>query len=561
MPASKSSNPLDSAVIRRLLGAAGPQSLAGGLILAALGGAAQAVAWPKLNVWFLTFLGPVFLWRAIYGQKPKRAFLLGWVYGLALGFFSVSWLGGVMSGYGGLGAIGGTVILLILVAYLALYQAIWALFAAPLTVRPPIMDGRIISPALWAAILWTGLDFLKNTIFTGFNWTPLAGGLAAVPILIGGADLVGIYGLTLWVALTAFLAASATVYFPHPKAALIKFIVALLLLGAQIGYGKVTFDHYEGERTKAQIRNIAVLQPSIPQDRKWNPTFRKEILDRFVWLLKKSAAENPWLTVWSETAAPFLYGWDQVETVWLDRIIDQAGGEGRSMLVGVAAFEYDENGSLKLHNRAWLTGPDGTLGRYDKTHLVPFGEYVPLAETLPFLKYPFMQGLLGAAGTYSPGSGPTRLVIDQIPFGVLICFESIFPYQARDKVKLGSEFLVVTTNDSWFGLTAAPAQHLLHSVIRAVETRRPLVRAANNGMSALIAPSGLILNSSKLNDVDAYLFPMPLPAEPKTTLFVRGGHYLAPSCALVTACYAFYRFLKHRRSRSNKASGRSLAKR
>jgi apolipoprotein N-acyltransferase len=450
-----------------------------------------------------------------------------------------------MSGYGGLGDFGGLAVLLLLTAYLALFPAIWALVCAPLTTKAPTMNAKIIVPALMAAIMWTGLDFWKNLLLTGFNWTPLAGGLAEIPLLIGPADLIGIYGLTLPIALISILLASIFTFRENPKATLIKLTLAILLLAAQVGYGVFSYNKYESEVNIAQTYQVNVLQPSVPQDQKWDPIFRRDILSRFDQLIGEAKKGDPWLIIWPETAAPFIYGLDQVETHWLDSVIAEANSAGHTMLVGLATFDYDSEGNFRLLNRSWLLGPKGSLGRYDKTHLVPFGEYIPLADILPFLKWPFMQGLLGAVGTYSPGHGPTKLVHDNIPFGVMICFESLFPYQGRDRALLGARFLTVTTNDAWFGLSDAPDQHLTHSVIRAVETRLPLVRAANNGISALISPSGRIVTKSPQNQIKTYSLALPILPESKLTLFVRGGYYLAPICGILTIALALVEWAKY----------------
>jgi apolipoprotein N-acyltransferase len=172
------------------------------LLLAVLGGILQTLSWPWPGLWPLCFVALVPLILAVDGQNGRRAFLLGWVYGLSLSLASLPWLAEVLANYGGLGPVLGWVILGLLAAFLALYQA---LFGWLITICIP-------SPFWWAlggSVAWCGLDWLKNWVFTGFNWTPLAGPLALSPELGQAADLVGFYGLGFWVALINFFLAIA----------------------------------------------------------------------------------------------------------------------------------------------------------------------------------------------------------------------------------------------------------------------------------------------------------------------------------------------------------------
>jgi apolipoprotein N-acyltransferase len=526
-----------------------PVKLPLGLGLAIVGGLCQTLAWPKFNLWPLTFLCLIPLWRAIFGQTFKRAFLFGWVYGLSLGLSSFYWLAEVMGGYGGLGPIGGLTILLILAAFLALYQAVWAGLMAGYTTKEAPLDSRLAAVPLLGAFLWTGLDYLKNYVLTGFNWTPLAGGLSGSLEFIGAADLIGIYALTFPVALISILLAQLIIVRARPWHALAAVISALVIALALFGYGRYRLNLYDQRANSDQAldntieKTIAFIQASVPQDQKWDPKFRDQILSRFDYLLNQASKAKPWLVIWPETAVPFIYGLDAIETNWLDQTITRYK---LPMLVGLASGDYDPDGTLRLHNRAWLIDGFKVIGSYDKTHLVPFGEYIPLADVLPILKWPFLKGLLGAAGTYSPGHKKPVMIYDGIQLGQMICFESIFPYLSYERAREGSDLLVVTTNDAWFGLTMAPDQHLAHSVMRVVETRLPLVRAANNGISAVIAPTGRILNRSTQNEIQTYVWPVKILKDSPKTIFSRGGHLVAPLLGLSTLIFALLKFYQYR---------------
>jgi apolipoprotein N-acyltransferase len=450
---------------------------------------------------------------------------------LALGLLSFYWLGQVMAGYGGLGA-GGNLVLLLLAAFLALHQGIWAWLMAPLAWR----SSRPWLLALLGAGLWVGLDHLKNWAFTGFNWSPLAVGLAREPRLMGAADLIGLYGLGLPLA-----AISGWLAFFNPKKPKSLALVGLALgtLGLMWLYGQSSLARWTEIARQGPEKKIVILQASVEQERKWDVAYRDLILARYQILTERANATQPWLVIWPETAAPFSYGLDEAETTWLNQLLAQ---NPQPALVGVTRLELGSD-QPRLHNRAWLMRESGPGPYYDKQHLVPFGEYVPLAEELPFLKWPFFQGVLGAAGTYSPGRPQAPIVHDGVQLGVMICFESIFPYMARETVLNGAQLLVVTTNDAWFGDSWAPEQHLYQAAWRAVENRRPLIRAANNGISAQILPSGRILDRTGHNEVGAYIYLVSLLPEDSRglTLFTRFGHYLSPLLALLASALTLVR--------------------
>jgi apolipoprotein N-acyltransferase len=517
-----------------------------GLILAASGGFLETLAFPAPALWYLSFVCLMPLYLAILGQPGPRAFFFGWVFGLSLGLASFSWLYDVMSGYGGLGPVGGSLVLFVLAAYLALYHALWAYLVAPFS-----MEGRgALWMPLYGAALWVGMEWLKNWGFTGFNWTPLAGALASFPKFLGAADLVGVYGLSLGlVAINAYFLLALRKALRDPKTAAISLFLGAAIFAAISLYGLNSFRRSEEALARAQTRQTAVIQASVEQEFKWDRNFRDEILSRYTILAKQAAQEKPWLIIWPETAAPFVFGEAPYETVWLSYLLQEVG---QPMLVGLTAPDPDHNfeGEARTVNRAWLLGPsslpDFKDPYYDKRHLVPFGEFVPLIDELPFLKSAFLSGVLGAAGRFSPGRKVPPIVFDGVTLGMLICFESTFPHMARERALEGAKVLTVTTNDAWFGLSWAPTQHLNHSVMRAVETRRPLIRAANNGISGLISPSGRILAQSAMNEAKVFVYPLPIiqDEDKALTFFVRKGWILAPAAALLFGLCLFLRLAR-----------------
>jgi apolipoprotein N-acyltransferase len=238
----------------------------------------------------------------------------------------------------------------------------------------------------------------------------------------------------------------------------------------------------------------SIVQGNIRQDLKWDPAFQKSAIDTYRDLTLKAVRDgSPDLVVWPETAVPFYFGRDERLT---GELIDFQRGLGAYLLFGAITVKETapEEGGKKLANSAIMLDPDGAVTyMYDKIHLVPFGEYVPLKRVLFFV-----DRLAYGIGEYYSGR---KYVKGETPFGrfgTLICYEIIFPGLARKFYKDGGDFMVTITNDAWFGRTSGPYQHWSMAVLRAVENRKPVIRAANTGVSGFIDSRGRILQSSPI---------------------------------------------------------------
>lgn len=521
------------------------KSLLPPLMLAVLGGVLQTLSWPSPGLWPLSFVALTPLILAVDGQSGRRAFALGWVYGLSQALSSLPWIADVLSGYGGLGLFLGWLTTFLMCAVLAVYPALFGW----------IITMRVNGPAVWiiiGSIAWCGLDWLKNWVFTGFNWTPLAGPLVLSPQMGQAADLFGFYGLGFFVALVNFLLA-ASIFKRRdgcPKRGGPYLAAALALILAGYAYGYLQFQRWDKAAESFPVVTVVAVQPSTEQTYKWDEAHRRRLLAKSAALAGEAAAQRPWLTIWPETALPFIFEHDYEESEWLRTLSRETGGYSLFGLAGVSGFWPEQ----KLHNRMILFHDGEPEAYYDKTHLVPFGEYVPF-EDWEVVRWFFEQGLLGAAGQYDPGGktppvevprNPEDPDTDGVRLGVLICFESIFPYLGRQRVLEGAELLIVPTNDGWFGRSRAPEQHLYQSVMRAIETRRPLARVGNTGISAVIHPSGFIAWAGELYGVGAYPLPTPLPGREHlvTTFFVAWGYLLAPLMAVLTVILAGIRFFR-----------------
>jgi len=277
---------------------------------------------------------------------------------------------------------------------------------------------------------------------------------------------------------------------------------------------------------------VAVIQGNIDQSKKWDPAFQQETLKRYQDLSDAAAAQKPRqdLLVWPETAAPFFYGVDERLSQQLDDIVRKIG---EALLFGSPGVTM-QNGEAQLQNRAYLLSPEAVpLGFYAKEHLVPFGEYVPLQSILFFVHH-----LVQAAGDFVPGHNPSPLTLGNQRFGVLICYEGIFPELARRTVLRGASSLVNITNDAWYGKTSAPYQHLEIESWRSIECRTPLIRAANTGISAIIDATGKFYGSIPL-DEQGYLVATVHPFH-KLTIYVKWGDFFAMICILTTVAGLLY---------------------
>ncbi len=452
-------------------------------LLALLSGALYALSFPRAGLWPLAWIAFIPLFLACRHKDPGRAFRVGFVAGLG-GFGALLyWLNIVMTRYGHLPVVISLLLFLLMVAYLALYPAATLYITRWAEIRG-------VSPLLVFPLAWTSLEYLRSLALTGFPWGTIGYSQYTVIPLIQIADITGVYGPSFLIALAntvLFLALrrgvrGATYRWPVAGATLL-----ILLLAGTLWYG---FHRLHQSPDGATLK-VALIQGNIPQDVKWDPAFQEATVKIYERLTRQAAAAGPLdLIVWPESAAPFFV---QEEPQLSARIGTLAREATCGMIVGSPALERDGD-RMRYLNSAFFFTPTGQVGpRSDKIHLVPFGEYVPLARLLPFV-HKMVEGI----GDFVPGSKFVTFPTGKGDAGVLICYEGIFPELARGYIRQGSRFLVNITNDAWFGRSSAPWQHLSMYAFRAVENRVPVVRAANTGISSLIDSTGRIADTTPL---------------------------------------------------------------
>jgi apolipoprotein N-acyltransferase len=456
------------------------------LFWALLSGVLLFLSFPKFGSGLFAWIAFIPLLFVL--QSKGQGFLAGFVTGFTAYIGIIYWIVHVVVHYGYLPIPVGIAVMLLLAAYLALYVA---LFAAGVV----YFRERGVSPILAAPLLWTALEYAKSHLMTGFPWENLGYSQYATLRLIQSADIAGVFGLSFVIVLINVVLFNLFRYWQSSKERrgpgrriAAEVAAGCLVVVALFGYGQYRIGDMERSIAQAPRMPVSLIQGNIDQNIKWRPAFQEETVRIYKTLTQQAAPSAGGLVVWPETATPFFFQDQhdlQREVASLPRLT------GDWLLFGSPSYDRD-GAALVFLNSAFLLSPDGlTAGRYDKVHLVPYGEYVPLRRF-----FPFINKLVEGIGDFRSGPGyePLTLTGGDRPrkLGVLICYEGILPEAGRAYRRLGAEILVNITNDAWFGNTSAPYQHLSMATFRAVENRLYLVRAANTGVSAIIAPSGRI---------------------------------------------------------------------
>jgi apolipoprotein N-acyltransferase len=435
-------------------------------LLAAGAGVALALALPGPGLVPLVLVVPGLLRRALSGARGWRAFRIGWLAGFAQWVVAVAWVYIVLHRYGHLRAVLAVLAVVLMAAILGLTWAIAGWTAS----RVPEGWRIVMLPLAIAAF-----EELQRFPPWIFPWNPVAAALTPVPVLLAPLPVTGAIGLSL----LTLLAGSSLDALLEPAlrraGALWLGVTTFLWVGAAVPAPAF--------RPSGPPVKVAALQPNVPLEARWNPANETRI-ENTVWQLSREAADDKagWI-VWPESAVP--------------RILERDGAFRREveafarkhdvwMLLGSIGFGKSDD---EYFNSVYAVSPAGLLPwRYDKIHLVPFGEYVPLVGRIAALR-----ALVREVGSFTPGTHALPLPGPAGPTGVAVCYEVAYPSLYASEVARGARVLATITNDGWYGDSAAPRQHLALAILRAGEARRYLVRAANTGISAVIDPYGRIV--------------------------------------------------------------------
>lgn len=501
------------------------------LLLAVSSAVLLILSFPNFEISFLAWFAFVPLFFAVRNSSPARSFLFSYIAGAAFFGGVLYWLTYVTKlGY------------LVLVLYLALFFGFFGLFTR-LFLRK-LSDSRPLLLCAALPALWVSLEFLRGILLTGFPWCLLGYSQYKHPLLIQIADITGAYGVSFIIVMANFVLYLFLEAVLRPKGARPGFAagtvpvsaaIACVIAVFYIGYGYISLQGHEvgGD---ANLR-LAVVQGNIEQFKKWDPLYRDYILDTYEGLTKDAAQGSPDLIIWPETAIPGFIDNDNTG-LRLRKILRETAVP---LFSGAVTYESDAEKDY-FFNSAALISPDGEISqKYDKIHLVPLGEYIPFEARIPF----FRGSLNVEIGDYTAGNKFTTFDIEKdgkrYKYAALICFEDIFPDLARRFAGEGADFLVNITNDAWFLESPEQLQHAQASVFRAVENRRSVIRAANNGLSCYISPKGTIeekisADNGNIHKAGFRIFEIkPVKGKSPYTIF---GDAFAYLCFLVAAgCY------------------------
>jgi len=454
------------------------------ILLSLLSGILLILSFPNFDLEFLAWFALVPLFYSIEGKGLRLSFELGFLTGIITFLGILYWIIVAVHTYGNIPLIPSGFILLLLVAYLSLFIGVFTYLTRFIQIRSGLQT------MLFTPLLWVALEYLRSQLLTGFPWADLGYSQYLNLPFIQIADITGVYGPSFVIVLVNATLFGILRQWPKKIFLVKEMIFTGLIILSLLIYGHLKMVVVERHVNQNSPLKIGLAQGNIDQSVKWDQSFQIETLEIYKKLSYTVAKKKPDLIIWPETATPFFF---QDADEYQLFILDIPKKTDAFLLFGAPSYKIEKR-RVVHYNSAYLVSPSGELvGKYDKIHLVPFGEYVPMQHLLFFI------GSLGEGiGDFKPGKEIFNFSLPQGKFGVLICFEIIFPDLCRRFVKGDANFLVTITNDAWFGRTSAPYQHFSMATFRAVENRVFVARAANTGISGFIDPTGKILKKGRI---------------------------------------------------------------
>lgn len=438
-----------------------------GPALAATGGILWALCFQRVPLTWASWLALVPL--VLLARHPRGGLLSG-LFGLSYWMVAIWWIAPTLQVFGGLPTALSWALLAVLAAYLALY-----------TLAFGWLTHRLWRRGGWALVLgapaaWVVLEWLRGWLLTGFPWNLAAYAWAEMPGALELTAWVGSWGVSF---LLLFVNTALALAWVRRRwtAGAAAVLAALCVLAVAARWAAPASPRLPWD-APAPERPVRILQPNIPNLTQYDQRVAVENLEK-VLAQSRRACRDGALLVWPESAAwPFTLD----GSPRLRQALDELTARGCSVLVNTPTSEAGED-----FNSIVLVGRGGPQARYDKRHLVPYGEYVPLRELLPFIGT-----VARAAGDFTAAEEVRLLPWGRERLGAAICFEIVFPGEVAATVRRGATVLVTVTNDAWYGNTSAPWQHFRAARFRAAETHRPLLRAAITGVSGTVSPAGEI---------------------------------------------------------------------
>jgi apolipoprotein N-acyltransferase len=492
----------------------------------AISGLLLVLSFPPVDIYPFAFIALAPFLIIIHRLSGKEAFKAGFFMGLVYFFGTTYWIYHSMHYYGGMGLVLSLIIVFALACYLALYPALFS-WIFSVRMKNSRLPSLILAPALWVS-----LEYLRSYFITGFPWSTLGYSQWKFLSLIQVADITGVYGVSFIV--VGVNAAIADYFilkrrmremplFPtsYTFVTLIGFVLGLVFV---FSYGFFRMSQpIPGAPLKA-----SVVQGNIDQAKKWDVRFQDEVLTTYEKLTTGAFLENPQLIVWPESSLPFPL--DERDPR-LAQVKQLEAASGTPLIVGAIREKPEKPGAYA--NSAALIDAGNISYVYDKIHLVPFGEYIPMRRVLFFVNK-----LSDAIGQYEPGATYRRGAIKQGQFATLVCYEIVFPGLVRKFFRDGGDFIVTITNDAWFGGSSGPYQHWSMAALRAVENRKPVIRAANTGISGFFSSRGEVIKQTRL--FERKTLTAQVTTDPRKTIYSRFGDLFAYVCILITLFFMIF---------------------
>ncbi len=518
-------------------------------ILALFSSVLQILVFPNVNLYFLCWiaLAPL-LYALLLGRGGEgelfdsegrslrpftlwQGFVIGWASGILWYLGTCYWIYPVMNGYGHLAA---PVAALITAGYciiMGTHHGVFGLLVVLMARRSSAGNRR---PLLLAPVFWVAIELARDRII-GVPWNLLGGSQIDNIPFARMAQVAGVYGLSFAVMLVnCALVAALLLRGQRRKNLLISTLAAAIAL--QIGV-------FAKPAPFTVTHQAVLLQENVPllDQQEWTPRYFDQTISELVKLsveaLPRQPDNNPGLIIWPETPAPFFIADPRLQR-WL---VAMAQDRNSYLVIGSLGETQEANGRQQLLNSALVMDPHGNIvGRYDKIHLVPFGEYVPFQNLLFFANK-----LTREVGDFARGSQRKVFDLGGTHAGIFICYESVFPEEVREFTANGAQVLINISDDLWYGETGAPAQHLQMARMRAVENHRWILLATNNGTTASIDPLGRVVRQAPRNVRTALV--ASFAPQNESTFYSRNGDVFAWVCVIISllAVFARWRYRAH----------------
>lgn len=480
-----------------------------------------AFSFPPLQFGFLAYVGLVPLFILIDDDQNlissiRYGFITGFVFNLGT-LYWIAWdtVPGIP----------------VIVASTFAVAIILSLFFITFTLCLSFVRGRIGQVAFIASpFLWAAIEYLRSHGVLAFPWTSLAYSQSYYLSFIQYISFTSVYGVSFWI-----ISINVLFYFWIKKSLKLKksycilIVLAIFFLLPYV-YGRRVMSK-DLEETEFQA---ALIQGNVDPRLKWETGYRRENLDIYIEMTRKTVIEELNLIIWPETAIPVYLAYEDEYKLEIQQLVDSLHVP---ILTGAPHYKYDRGKDYLFYNSVFLFRPGmKRLQEYSKIHLVPFSERIPFQTVFPFLR-----SLNFGQANFSSGEDYTLFSTPSATFGVLICFESIFPDLMRQFVLRGADFVVVITNDAWFGRTSSPYQHARIAIFRSIENRIGLARCANTGVTMFIDPYGRAAGETKIFTKQASKGKINFRKE--KTFYTQYGNIFSKFCVVMSILWLLFAFM------------------